>query len=39
MKFHLFTRENLWSVIFCLILLALIITTASTAPIWIYQGF
>jgi len=39
MKFRLFTSENLWAIIFCLILIALIIFTASDAPIWIYQGF
>jgi hypothetical protein len=39
MKFHLFTRENLWALIFCLILIVLVILTASSAPIWIYQGY
>ena len=39
MKFRVFTAENLWAIIFCLILIALIIFTASDAPIWIYQGF
>jgi hypothetical protein len=39
MKFRLFTRENLWAVIICLILMVLVILTASSAPIWIYQGF
>ncbi len=39
MKFRLFTRENLWAMVFCLILVALVILTASSAPIWIYQGF
>jgi hypothetical protein len=39
MKFRLFTRENLWSLVFCLILVALVILTASSTPIWIYQGF
>ena len=39
MKFNLFTRENLWALIFCLILIALVILTASSAPIWIYQGY
>ncbi len=39
MKFKLFTRENLWALVFCLILVALVILTASSAPIWIYQGF
>ncbi len=39
MKFRLFTRENLWALVFCLILVALVILTASSTPIWIYQGF
>ncbi len=39
MKFRLFTRENLWALILCLILVSLVILTASSAPLWIYQGF
>jgi hypothetical protein len=39
MKFQLFSRENLWALIFCLILIALVILTVNSAPIWIYQGF
>ena len=39
MKFRPFTRENLWAALFCLILVALVILTASSAPTWIYQGF
>jgi hypothetical protein len=39
MKFRIFTRENLWAVVICLILVILVILTASSAPIWIYQGF
>ena len=39
MKFRPFTRENLWALLFCLILVALVVLTASSAPIWIYQGF
>jgi len=35
----IFSRENLWSVLFCLILIALVIFTASSTPVWIYQGF
>ena len=35
----LFSRENLWAVILCLILIALVIFTASEAPLWVYQGF
>ncbi len=39
MKSRLFSRENLWAVLFCLALIALVILTASSAPAWIYQGF
>ncbi len=39
MKFRIFTRENLWALVFCLILVALVIVTANSAPTWIYQGF
>ena len=35
----LFARENLWALAFCLILIALLIFTTSSAPLWIYQGF
>lgn len=35
----LLTRENLHALLLCLIILALIIFTASSAPLWIYQGF
>ncbi|HVN55990.1 MAG TPA: hypothetical protein VMT46_16770 [Anaerolineaceae bacterium] len=33
------TRENLWALILCLILIALVILTADSSPLWIYQGF
>ena len=39
MKSRILTRENLLAVIFCLILVMLVIFTADSAPIWIYQGF
>ncbi len=39
MRSRIFTRENLWALIFCLILISLVILTASNTPIWIYQGF
>lgn len=35
----IFTRENLWALALCLIVIALIILTADSAPLWIYQGF
>lgn len=36
---RLFSRENLLSLLLCLILIALIIFTADSSPTWIYQGF
>jgi hypothetical protein len=39
MRFRLFTRENLWALVLCLILISLVVFTASSAPAWIYQGF
>lgn len=39
MKFRIFTRENLWALILCLILVILVIVTADSSPVWIYQGF
>jgi hypothetical protein len=35
----IFTRENLAALVLCLILIAIIILTASQTPQWIYQGF
>lgn len=32
-------RENVLAVVLCLILILLIITTANSAPQWIYQNF
>jgi len=39
MKFRLFTRENLWALILCIIIVILVIVTADNSPMWIYQGF
>ena len=36
---RLFSRENLYALLLCLILIAIVILTASQAPQWIYQGF
>lgn len=33
------SRENRWALALALILVALVILTASSAPTWIYQGF
>jgi hypothetical protein len=35
----LFSRENRLALLLCLIVIAVIIFTASSAPVWIYQGF
>ena len=35
----LFSRENRLALLLCLIAIAVIIFTASSAPVWIYQGF
>jgi hypothetical protein len=36
---NIFTRENLYAVLLCLIFITLLIATADQAPQWIYQGF
>ena len=36
---RIFSRENLIALALCLILIALVIVTADSAPQWIYQGF
>jgi hypothetical protein len=36
---HFFSKENLLSLLLCLILIALVIFTADSSPTWIYQGF
>ena len=33
------TRENVFAVVLCLVLILLVIVTADTAPQWIYQGY
>ncbi len=35
----LLTRENVFAVVLCLVLIFLVVVTADTAPRWIYQGF
>ncbi len=38
--FHrIFSRENLIALLLCLLVLALIVVSADSAPQWIYQGF
>jgi cytochrome b561 len=36
---RLLTRENLYALLLCLILIGMLIMTAATSPQWIYQGF
>ncbi len=36
---RIFTRENIFALILCLVLILLVIVTAESAPQWIYQGF
>lgn len=35
----LFSRENVYALLLCLILISLVVLTAGQAPQWIYQGF
>lgn len=39
LKRGIFSRENLYALLLCLILIAILILTADQAPQWIYQGF
>lgn len=36
---RLFSRENMWALALALMLIALVIFTADSSPLWIYQGF
>jgi hypothetical protein len=36
---RIFSRENLFALALCLIVVLLVIVTADSAPQWIYQGF
>ena len=36
---RLFSRENVYALLLCLIVIVLVILTASQSPQWIYQGF
>lgn len=35
----LFSRENLYALALCLIVILLLIMTSDQSPLWIYQGF
>jgi hypothetical protein len=36
---RLWNKENLWALALALMLIALVIFTADSSPLWIYQGF
>jgi hypothetical protein len=36
---RLFSRENLYALGLCLIIILLIVVTTDSSPQWIYQGF
>lgn len=36
---RVFSRENLFALALCLIILLVIVVTADASPRWIYQGF
>jgi hypothetical protein len=36
---RLFSRENLFALGLCVVLILLVIVTSDAAPQWIYQGF
>lgn len=36
---RLISKENLWALVFALVLVLLVIVTADSSPLWIYQGF
>lgn len=36
---RLITRENVYALALCLIVILLVIMTTDSAPQWIYQGF
>ncbi len=35
----IFSRENVWALVVCLIVITVFIFTADSSPQWIYQGF
>lgn len=36
---RIFSRENLFALLLCAILVLVIVVTTDSAPQWIYQGF
>jgi len=39
MRKRIFSRETVFALCLCLIVILMIIVTTDTAPQWIYQGF
>ncbi len=39
MRNKILSKENLYALLLCLILIAIVILTADQSPQWIYQGF
>ena len=37
--FKIFSPENIWAFVLFLIVIALIVFTSDSSPVWIYQGF
>ena len=37
--FKIFSPENIWAFVLFLIVIALIVFTTDSSPVWIYQGF
>jgi len=35
----IFSRENIYALLLCLVLIAILILTADQSPQWLYQGF
>jgi hypothetical protein len=35
----IFSRENVYALLLCLVVIATVIMTADASPEWIYQGF
>jgi hypothetical protein len=36
---RIFSKENVWALVLALALVLLVIVTADSSPLWIYQGF
>jgi hypothetical protein len=36
---RIFSKENVWALVLAIALVLLVIVTADSSPLWIYQGF